>query len=157
MIPPQEAIGAIHHVVQDHGDGQSRLGGPAPVEGMKWFARLLGWNWPPSYLGVLGRHDGVIVCDAILLSFTESFAVFLLYHDIWQREMYWPVAADGCGNYWTISLAQSRPDGECPVLFLETCTGDTEGKIEADSYSDFVAKQMARQCVRADCSGEWRT
>jgi SMI1/KNR4 family protein SUKH-1 len=157
MISPDEAIAAIRHVVQDHGDAHTRLGDPAPVEGMSWFAQLLGWQWPPSYLKILKKHNGVMVCDAILLSFTESFEAFLLHHKKWQGLMYWPVANDGCGNYWTLALAQTRTDGECPVLFMEMISDDTRGEIEADSYSDFVARQMVRQCARADCSTKGRT
>lgn len=155
MNSPQQAIAAIRHVVQDHGDAHTRLGRPAPIEGMNWFAQLLGWTWPPSYLGVLGKHDGVMVCDAILLSFLESFEIFLVWRETWRHQGYWPIGSDECGNYWLLDLAQSRPDRECPVLFLETMTG--ESAIKADSYSDFVVDHMARQCADVGCSTQWRT
>lgn len=60
----ERAILAIRHVVQDHGDEGTRLGQAALLEGIRWFGGLLGWSWPPSYLEVLGKHDGVMVQDA---------------------------------------------------------------------------------------------
>ena len=154
MSSTEDAIRAIRHVVQDHGDENARLGAPALIKGIEWCARILGFKWPPSYLGVLGKHDGVLVCDAILLSFTESFEAFLSYADEWYQRRYWPVAADGCGNYWVLALAGRRPDGECPILFVETVKSPVEGSAEAESYADFVVQCMARQCAWVSCAGE---
>src|SRR5262245_8635816 len=107
MTTANQAIVAIRHVVQAHGDAQTVLGQTANLPGITWFGSLLGWSWPPSYLGVLAKHDGVRVQDAILFSFLESFELFLLVHDKWHRsDAYWPVSTDGCGNYTALALGE---------------------------------------------------
>ena len=155
-IPPQvsQAVLAIRHVVQDHGDAGTLIGGPASTPGIVWFGRLLGWSWPASYLQVLEKHDGVCVQDAMVFSFLQSFKAFLIFHDRWHGPNgYWPIASDGCGNYYALSFAMRRPDGECPVVFLEIIQSETEPReTVATTYAEFIISHMAAQCRRVGCT-----
>ncbi len=146
MASAADAIQAIRHMVQDHGDELTRLGGNAPVSGVIWFGQLLGWRWPPSYLQVIGKHDGVLVQDAIVFSFLESFQLFLTLHTCWHRPAgYWPVATDGCGNYYALSFGSQNEEGECPVAFFDMIESETEPLEEvAHTYADFVVQHVAR-------------
>ena len=154
MATSEDAILAIRHVVQEHGDAHTRLGRAARIEGMQWFGRLLGWSWPRNYVEVLGKHDGVLVQDAIVFGFLESIDAFLLYHDAWHRPAgYWPVAGDGCGNYFCLALRQSAGAEEEPVVFFEMIESrDTPARRVANSYAAFVAKHMRDQCLRLGCT-----
>jgi hypothetical protein len=123
----QQAILAIRHVVQDHGDEGTRLGRAADCEGIRWFSGLLGWSWPPSYLEVLAKHDGVVVQLALIFSFLESIQRFLFLHGEWHRpDGFWPVASDGCGNYFALSFSNPRPSGEAPVIFFDMIESQEE-------------------------------
>lgn len=154
MASATEAVRAIRHVVQEHGDAHTRLGGTANLRGIVWFGQLLGWRWPPSYLQIIEKHDGVLVQDAIVWSFLESFEAFLRFHDAWHRpDGFWPVATDGCGNYYALSFALQHESGECPVVFFDMIESGTEPREEvAPTYADFVIQHMARQCRRVGCS-----
>src|SRR3954469_11720093 len=81
----EQAILAVRHVVQDHGDEGTTLGRSALCEGVRWFGGLLGWSWPPTYLEVIGKHDGVMVQDAWVFGFLESVERFLLLHEAWHK------------------------------------------------------------------------
>jgi hypothetical protein len=151
-----DAVSAIRHVVQEHGDEHTVLGAAADAAPIQWFGELLGWQWPHSYLVVLAKHDGVMVQDAIVHSFLKSFECFLVHHDRWYKPRhFWPVAEDGCGNYWVLCLRQSKANNECPVAFLDH---ESDGgylhpeHIAAETYADFVIMQMAEQCDRCGCA-----
>lgn len=154
MAIVQDAVLAIRHVVQEHGDQCTRIGGPANIESIRWFGRLLGWTWPASYIEVLAQHDGVIVQDAIVFRFLESIEVFLLFHSTWHQPTgYWPVASDGCGNYFALALGPQNSAGECPVVFFEMISSEVDPKFTvAPSYADFVCGHMRKQCERVGCS-----
>jgi cell wall assembly regulator SMI1 len=156
LATAREAVEAVRHVVQEHGDDHSRLGGPADPDAVRWFARLLGWEWPPSYVDVLASHDGVLVEDAIVYRFVESIETLLLRHQSWHRpDGFWPVASDGCGNYYALALAQRQGGGECPVVFFDMIADrDRPADAVAPSYADFVCGLMRRQCERRECPGE---
>ncbi len=155
MATSQDAILAIRHVVQEHGDESTRLGRPADQDAIKWFGHLLGWEWPPCYLEVLAKHDGVLVRDAIVFGFLKSIESFLILYPVWhRRDGFWPVASDGCGNYYALAMAQRDKAGECPVVFLEMITSAETPAYSADeSYVDFVSSHMRRQCESVGCSG----
>lgn len=157
MATANHAVLAIRHVVQDHGDEHTRIGSPAELDGVAWFGRLLGWEWPCSYLAVLEKHDGVHVRHADLYSFLESIEVFLIFHDRWHKPLgFWPVSSDGCGNYYALSLDERDPAGECPVVFFEIINSSEEPlKQVADSYTAFVVRHLAQECKRVRCR-EWR-
>jgi hypothetical protein len=141
-------------VVQDHPDEGTRLGSRADAEAVRWFGQVLGWAWPPSYVDVLSRHDGVVVQDAILLGFVASIERFLPYHRSWYRPGgYWPIASDGCGNYFALALGQRDAAGECPVVFIDTMADAEEPAYTvAASYAGFVRGHMRCQCERFGCS-----
>jgi hypothetical protein len=152
MSETDAAVLAIRHVVQDHPDEGTRLGDRTDIEPVRWFGQLLGWVWPPSYLNVLSRHNGVMVQHAILFGFVESIEVFLLYHQSWHRVGYWPVASDGCGNYFVLALKEQGVDGECPVIFIDTIASAQEPAYTvAVSYARFVRAHMQEQCNRSGC------
>jgi len=155
MTTTGQAVLAIRHAVQDHGDEKYRLGQPASLEGIRWFGNLLGWTWPPSYLEVLAKHDGACIKQAILLSFLESIELLLIYHKEWhRRDGYWPVAHDECGDYFALSLREQDATGECPVVFLEY--GTNEAGTVAATYAEFVVKHLADECARIGCSSPIR-
>jgi hypothetical protein len=109
MVTSEHAIMAIRHVVQEHGDDYYRLGRAAGLDGVRWFGTLLGWSWPPSYLEVLAKYDGVLVLDAIIFSFSESIDTFLIFHDSWQKAAgYWPVAGARLPSSIPCRAARSR-------------------------------------------------
>lgn len=149
----EQAILAIRHVVQDHGDEHTRLGRAAHGEGVRWFGGLLGWAWPPSYLEVIARHDGVMVRDAWILSFMESVERFLLIHEEWHRpDGFWPVASDGCGNDFALSFGHRDASGEAPVVFFDMIESRHEPvETVAGSYAAFIVRQMRRECERLGC------
>jgi hypothetical protein len=149
----EQAILAIRHVVQDHGDEGTSLGRSALCEGVRWFGGLLGWSWPPSYLEVIGKHDGVTVQDAYVLGFLESVVRFLLLHEAWHKpDGFWPIASDGCGNYFALCFGHPSLSGELPVGFFEMIVSE-EGPVEivAESYASFIVQHMRRQCERLGC------
>jgi hypothetical protein len=151
MVTADDAVLAIRHTVQDHGDEHYRLGQPGSVDNACWFASLLGWTLPPSYLSVLGKHDGVCVQGAIVLSFLESIDTFLLYHDEWHKPNgYWPVGSDGCGDYFALAIGEADSNAECPVVFLEYGTQNL-GTV-ARTYAEFVVNHLARECLSAKCA-----
>ena len=154
MMKAEEAVRAIRHVVQDHGDEGTRLGGPANLESLHWFGRLLGWEWPPSYVQVLARHDGVVVQDAIVFRFVESIERFLMLHAAWHHPGgFWPVGSDGCGNYFALSLGRRDPAGECPVVFFEMIASAEQPEYTAASdYAEFVRDHLRQQCERVGCA-----
>ncbi len=149
----EQAVLAIRHVVQEHGDEETKVGGSATLSGIVWFGQLLGWQWPQSYLEVLEKHDGVLVQDAIIFSFLHSFECFLFLRDDWQELAFWPVATDGCGNYYALSLNQSDSAGECPVVFFEMMQSQEEpSEVFAPTYAEFICKRMMEQCEFLGCS-----
>jgi cell wall assembly regulator SMI1 len=154
MTTTEDAVRAIRHVVQDHGDEGTRLGEPADSKAFLWFGQLLGWEWPPSYVEVLARHDGVTVQDAIVSRFVESIEAFLILHESWHHPAgYWPVATDGCGNYFALSFGHRDSNGECPVVFFEMSANDEQPESTvAASYAEFVQTQMGHQCKRLGCN-----
>jgi hypothetical protein len=128
-----------------------KLGQAASTDDLAWFGSLLGWTWPPSYLEVLGRHNGVWVKQAIIFSFLESIDVFLLYRSEWHRhDGYWPVATDECGNYFSFSIGDRNGQGEYPVVFLEYGTQNcgTVGR----TYAEFVVNHLADECRHLGCT-----
>lgn len=154
MAPVEEAVMAIRHVVQNHGDEGTILGDLIDPNPLHWFGRLLGWEWPPSYTELLARHDGVTVQDAIVFRFAESMERFLSLHEDWHRpDGYWPVASDGCGNYFALSLGKRDPAGECPVVFFEMISScEQPDSTVAMSYAEFVRSLMRQQCERVGCA-----
>jgi SMI1-KNR4 cell-wall len=158
MPTSDEAVLAIRHVVQEHGDKHTRLGRPAGIEGIRWFGRLLGWVWPRSYIEVLAKHDGVLVQDAILYGFLESIQVFLLLHDSWHRPAgFWPVASDGSGNFFALAFEHHGRAGEPPIVFFEMIESREQPTYwAADSYAEFVVEHMRRQCERVGCAADAR-
>jgi hypothetical protein len=149
----EQAILAIRHVVQDHGDEGTRLGDAALCDGIRWFGSLLGWAWPTSYLEVIGKHDGVMVRDAWVFSFLESVERFLFLHERWHRpDGFWPVASDGCGNYFALSLGRTHPLGESPVVFFDMIESPEEPvELVAENYAAFIVGHMRRQCECLGC------
>ena len=149
----ERAILAIRHVVQGHGEEGTRLGRAAPCEGILWFGGLLGWSWPPSYLEVIGKHDGVMVRHAWVFSFLESVETILFLHGEWHKpDGFWPVATDGCGNYFALSFGHPRPSGEAPVVFFDMIESQ-EQPVEtvAESYAAFIVRQMRCECEDLGC------
>jgi hypothetical protein len=154
MTPVQSAVRAIRHVLQEHGDEGTRIGGPANPEAIRWFGQLLGWVWPGSYVEVLSHHDGVVVQDAIVLRFLDSIERFLIFRAAWHRpDGFWPVADDGCGNYFALALGRRDTGGECPVVFFEVMANVQEPAYTvAENYTRFLRDYMRRQCERLGCS-----
>lgn len=154
MSEVEAAVRAIRHVVQDHGDAGTRLGGQANAEAVHWFGRLLGWDWPRSYVDILTRHDGVMVQDAIVFGLVESIERFLMLREAWHRpDGYWPVASDGCGNYYALAIGRRDSVGECPVVFFEMIASPEQPESTvAESYAAFVRGHMRQQCERLGCS-----
>ena len=151
MTTPDQAVHAIRHAVQEHGDENYRLGRSASIDNIHWFGDLLGWTWPTSYLDVLAKHDGACINHVILTSFLESIEFFLIFHKEWhQKDGYWAVSHDGCGNYYALSFRDQDAQGECPVVFLEYGRS-VEGTVAA-SYAEFVVEHLAADCRRIDCS-----
>jgi hypothetical protein len=151
LTPAIQAIRAIQHVVQDHGDKGTRLGSEGSPHGMEWFGRLLGWTWPPSYLEILAVYDGVMVQDAIVYSFSESIESFMFFHDQWHRPNgFWPVGGDGCGNHYALSFGQRNSTGDCSVVMIYQDTPETTEK--GTSYADFIIRRMRDQCERVGCT-----
>lgn len=154
MDASQQALLAIRHVVQEHGDEHYRLGHSASLDAIRWFGSLLGWSWPRSYLDVLAKHDGVVVQMAIVFSFIESVDRFMLLHDHWHRpDGYWPVAGDGCGNYYALAMANRNDGGECPVVFFEMIQNREAPVYQvATNYAEFIVEHMAEQCRDVGCT-----
>jgi hypothetical protein len=154
VVGADEAVQALRHVVQEHGDEHTVIGRPAHLPGILWFGQLLGWRWPSTYLQVLEKHDGVLVQDAILFSFLESVENFLtVHHSRWHRpDGYWPVGSDGCGNYYALAFAEQDESGECPVVFFEMIQSATHPRERvAATYADFVCQHMTAQCRYVNC------
>jgi hypothetical protein len=150
MVTADDAVLAIRHAVQEHGDEHYRLGEPASIENVCWFGSLLGWTWPASYLAVLRKHNGVWVKGAMILSFLESIDIFLIFHETWHKPNgFCPVASDGCGNYFVLSIGELGAMGECPVVFLEYGTENIG--IVGRTYAEFVVNHLAHECADAGC------
>jgi hypothetical protein len=142
-----QAVLAIRRAVQEAGEDFEHIGGAADVDQIRWFAeRLLGWRWPPSYIAVLNKHDGVRFTSPILFSFHESIKVFLVFRDQWYVDRHrWPVGGDGCGSYWVLNLDEQREDGECPVVFIDHEQGPlSAGRFAGNTYADFVVRLFGR-------------
>ena len=151
MPQVSNAIRQIQHVVQDHGDKHTELGGGTSTKDVEWIGQLLGWTWPPTYLEIIGKFDGVSVQNAIVLSFMSSFQCFLGFRDIWHRaDGFWPVGNDECGNYHALSFARRDSAGELPVVMIYH---DEPAPIEyANNYAEFVIRLMREQCEYCGCS-----
>ena len=144
MATVADAILAIRSAVQDFGDEHTNIGGPAHLDQVQWLGALLGWAWPRTYFDLLAKHDGVRLRHAHIPDFFSAFRSFVVHREPWHRLQYWPIADDGCGNYWVMALAQQR-DGDCPIHFLdhETNTGlAAPDYIAARSLPDFVVDYM---------------
>ncbi len=154
MATIEEAVLALRHVVQEHGDEGTELGEPADGKGVRWFGQLLGWEWPSSYVEMLERHNGVVVQDAIVFKFLESIDLFLRLHESWHRpDGYWPVASDGCGNYFALALGQRDSASECPVVYFDMMEDSEKPQTTiASSYPAFIMERMQKQCEQAECS-----
>lgn len=151
MTTSDEAVLAIRHVVQEHGDEGTVLGNAFERRSVRWFGQLLNWDWPETYVEVLARHDGVMVLDAIVFSFLRSIECFMFLHEGWHRpDGYWPVGSDGCGNYYALAMGQRTLSGECPVVFFESRWEEPE--IVAENYADFMVGRMRDQCQEFGCS-----
>jgi hypothetical protein len=150
-----DAILALRHVVQDHSDARTTIGLPTRIDEVEWVGRLLGWTWPPSYLEVLSKHDGVGVSVADLYSFIQSFQFLMHRRDYWHRpDGFWPVAGDGCGSCWALWFGGQDAQRECPVLFFEKeFSLDEPYQLVAPSYAAFVAGSMRHDCARHRCAG----
>ena len=153
MSETDAAVSAIRHVVQDHPDEGTKLGGRADLDSVRWFGQILGWAWPPSYLDLLSRHNGVVVQHVILLGFVQSIEQFLLHFRSWHRpDGYWPIASDGCGNYFALALGKRDLAGESPIVFIDTITSVHEPAYTAAiNYARFVHEHMREQCNRVGC------
>jgi hypothetical protein len=152
----QDAILAIRSAVQDLGDSETTLGGPAPLHEVRWVGKLLGFEWPQAYLDLIAKHDGVRVRGAELLDFYRAFRLFVAHREPWHRLAFWPVAADGCGDYWVLPLRE-RKEGDCPVYFLdhETEAGmSAPTKVAASSVAAFVIDYMTGFWVQEPDDGE---
>lgn len=145
-----DAILAIRSAVQDFGDAETWIGRPADLDQVRWLGQLLGWEWPRSYLELIARHDGVRVRQASMPAFFDAFRLFITHRDPWHSLLYWPVARDGCGDYWVIAV-HNQEDGDCPVYFLdhETNTGiGAPARVAAPSLPAFVVQYMSSTWAR---------
>lgn len=149
MITTEQAIHAIRYVVQEHGNAHTIIGQHAKTDDIVWLTGLLGMPIPPLYLQILSTHDGVHVIDRELYSLRESFDSLMLFRDEWLGStQFWPVADDGCGNYYVLLTQQKSNTGESPVAFLDHEISLTEPEfLVASSYAHFCLFQMARICA----------
>jgi hypothetical protein len=152
MPTVREAILVIRQTVQDHGDRQTSIGKPARLDQVRWLGKLLGFNWPSEYLELLSAHDGVTIRQAHIPAFFDAFRTFIVHRETWQSLQYWPIAEDGCGDYWVLPLKEQE-NGGCPVYFLDHETeaglgGPTE--IAAKSIGAFVIDYMQSGWARGD-------
>jgi hypothetical protein len=152
----EHAVSSIRHVVQEHGDEHTKLGVSGSAEGIKWVGNLLGWSWPPSYLEVIEKHDGVMVGDVVLFSFLESFDCLMRLHDQWHGvNGFWPVGSDGCGNFY--AFAAGPVSGEPPVVFLDMIESSMRPVASlGDNYAAWVVERMNLECTRAKCAWVFR-
>jgi hypothetical protein len=77
-------------------------------------------------------------------AFFEAFQTFIVYREPWHRVQFWPIAEDGCGDYWVLPLKEQQ-NGICPVYFLdhETEAGmAAPDQVVADSIAAFVIDYM---------------
>lgn len=153
MTDSLAAINAIRHVIQVHAGSDFRLGRGGNIDGIHWFGKLLGWTWPPSYIDVLSKHDGVMVGNAIIYSFLQSVEIFMILHQEWHRmDGYWPVATDGCGNYFVLAMGKATSTGVCPVEFIESTSGFEPAYGFAEDYAGFICQKMQEECEESECS-----
>jgi hypothetical protein len=89
-----------------------------------------------------------------VFGFVESIELFLILHGPWHRpDGYWPVASDGCGNYFALAIGQRDSGGECPIVFFEmTASAEKPAYTVAECYAAFIREHMRQQCERAGCS-----
>ena len=90
---------------------------------------------------------------AWVFSFLESVETILFLHGEWHKpDGFWPVATDGCGNYFALSFGHPRPSGEAPVVFFDMIESQ-EQPVEtvAESYAAFIVRQMRRECEDLGC------
>lgn len=148
------AISAIRHVVQEHGDQGTRIGQPGDPAMAQWFGSLLGIQLPPSYLGVLEKHDGALV-ELPLFSLMESVESIAIHRERWTKPALWPVAEDGCGNYYVLANSCRNEIGESPVGFIDSIskTGpDAPERWVASNFASFVFFFMTQVCAERGCS-----
>jgi len=150
-ITPSLAVEALRHYVQDHGDQHTNLGKPRDQKTAEWTAGLVQVALPPSYLKVLEKHDGLTY---ELFSLMTSLEVYANFRDRWgMPHRYWPVAGDGCGNYYVLAMDKIGASGESPVGFIETMESATEPAYwAASSYAHFVFFLSTRHCAEKGCS-----
>jgi hypothetical protein len=145
------ALEALRHYVQDHGDEDTVLGDARERGIVEWIAGLVRTTFPPSYLQFLEKHDGL---SYPLFRLLESFETYALYRDRWGvPRHYWPIAGDGCGNYYVLATALKDSAGEAPVAFIEPSTSAVDPNYwAASSYAHFVFFMATRLCAEKGCS-----
>jgi hypothetical protein len=152
MATVRDAILAIRQTVQDHGNEDTFIGLPASLDQVNWLGMLLGFTWPQHYLDLITVHDDVTVRQAHMPAFFDAFRTFIVHRDPWQMSQFWPIAEDGCGDYWVLPLKEQH-DGDCPVYFLdhETDTGmAAPDRVVSDSIAAFVIDYMHSIWARGD-------
>jgi len=156
MATVEDAILAIRSAVQDLGGPETKLGGRAPLDQVRWIGKLLGFEWPRVYLDLIAKHNGVVVNYAHLLEFFDAFRLFVVHRDPWHALQFWPAAEDGCGDYWVLPLREQK-EGDCPVYFLdhETDAGmAAPTEIVAQSLPAFVVDYMTGSWVQEPDDGD---
>ncbi len=149
------ATAAIRHAIQDHAGAHFKLGDPANIEDVVWLASLLGWSLPRDYLALIAVHDGVDAGGDIIFNVDQCFATLRVYRQEWHHEDgYWPVAGDGCGNYWVMSVSDS-PHHPAGTIFFFDHESDLPDErlvnVESPNYPAFVIRMMSRVCASANC------
>jgi len=149
------AIAHVRHVIQEHAPSDFGLGQPARLDDLRWLANLLGWRLPDAYLRTIEVYDGVFAGLDKILSSDCSFETLRSYRNEWHRpDGYWPVGADGCGNYWAMNVSQknSYPPG---TVFFYDHERDADPSVLSDvftpTYPAFVSAIMRRSCDESGC------
>jgi hypothetical protein len=152
MANLREAILVIRETVQDHGDEHTFIGRPGRLDEVNWLGKLLGFTWPQAYLDLIRGHDGVTVRKAHIPPFFDAFRSFIVHREPWHALHFWPIAEDGCGDFWVLSLKEQQ-NGDCPVYFLdhETETGmAAPDRFVANSIATFIIDYMQGSWARDD-------
>jgi hypothetical protein len=87
-----------------------------------------------------------MVRHAWAFSFLECVETFLFLHGEWHKpDGFWPVASDGCGNYFALAFGHPRPSGEAPMVFFDMIASREEPiEMVAESYAAFIVRQIRR-------------
>jgi len=149
MTEIEQSILAIRHVVQEHGDQHTELAGPITHDGPSFFVEKFGWRWPPDYLALLQRHDGLSVRDLTVFSFTGALEIFFVLREHLEPHHLWPVAPDGSGNYFAIDTSRG---GES-VWFLEAWREYRPApSSQPQSVAEWLKRRATQQCVAVGCA-----